>query len=354
MLLNSQIGPDPDNSESYIDGSRFADEMYYWKAQGKKLVVKINSPGGRVDHGWSMIDAILECGADTENVGIAFSMGGIALMFGQNRSAYDYSSCMIHAPRGGSKTTLEVVKNQFRALLERRTKFTKEEIDDMMTSGKDYFFDAWEMLEKGIVDEVIDSGKRLNLPQNASAAELCAFYNSYIEKPKNNEMEFKDVFASIFGGKNETENVLAATQMKAENEQLKASIAGKDAEVANLKKEIETLKGEKALIDQKAKATELIEAAEKAGKFNELKPEDKAKLIESAVANYDATKLMIDNMKVVKTTSAASFIDPNGKNEAMDYETLANKNPKLLAQIAEENPELFNKMADEYIQKNKK
>lgn len=353
MLLNQGIGPDADSpSDPYIDGGRFSDEMYYWKSEGKHIVVKINTPGGRVDHGWSMIDAIQECGAETMNVGMAYSMGGICLMFGKQRKAYDYAVGMVHAPKGGNKDLLEVVKNQFRTLLETRTKFTKVEIDDMMSSGKNYFFTASEMLDKGIIDEVIPSGLTLSPPANATAKALCTFYNNYIDEHKTTTLNMKNIFAGFFKKETEEEAVVAAFEMKAENESLKVSNAQLETENKALKAKLEKAENEAKAEANTAKAKELIEGAIKANKLVNLKEEDKNKLIDNATANYEAVKIMIDGMKAQKTVAAAAVIDEGKKGSEKTYEYLAKNDPKQLSEIAENDPELFAKLQDEYIAKN--
>jgi ATP-dependent protease ClpP protease subunit len=351
MLLNQAIGPDHDEpNEPYIDGSRFADEMYYWKSQGKHITVKINTPGGRVDHGWSMIDAIQECAADTFDAGIAYSMGGICLLFGKNRKAYDYAVGMIHAPQGGNKEVLEVVRNQFRTLLETRTKFTKAEIDDMMTSGKNYFFTASEMLEKGIIDEVVPSGLTINPPANASAKALCTFYNNYIDEHKTINLNMKNIFAGLFKKETEEEAVVAAIDMRSENESLKTSNTQLETENKELKAKLEKIETDVKSADSKVKSKELIENAIKAGKLSFKDSAEKDKAIENATANFEFTKSLIDNMPAKKEVSAASFVSEENKGKQLTYAYLSDKDPKKLEEIAETDPELYAKLESEFIE----
>jgi ATP-dependent protease ClpP protease subunit len=351
MLLNLGIGPDKDEpTAAYIDGSRFSDELYYWKSQGKQIEVKINTPGGRVDHGWSIIDAIQECEANTFGAGIAYSMGGVCLIFGKHRRAYDYSLIMIHAPSGGSKQTLDLVKNQFRKLLETRTKFTKAEIDDMMDSGKDYFFTAEQAYKKGIIDEVVPSGKTLLPPTNATAKDLYAFYNNYIEEDKKTKFNMANIFASLFKKATEEEAITAVMEMRSENEQLKAKASQLETENKDLKAKLEKAENEAKAEATKTKAAELINNAEKAGKLKFKDAAEKAKAIESATANYDGFKILIDSTAAQKPVSAASHV-ADEKPEHNTYEWLAKNDPKKLAAIAESDPELFNKLSDDYIAK---
>ena len=151
----------PISEEPAISGESFAAEVYDWKGQGKDVTVKINSMGGNVYRGWDIVDSIIETKAKTENVGFAYSMAGLALIVGSDRTAYPHSRAMIHAPRrsdGKKDYHTDLIKDQFRTILKNHTKFTDAEINDMVDSGKDYFFDAKQMLEKGMIDRISSTG----------------------------------------------------------------------------------------------------------------------------------------------------------------------------------------------------
>jgi ATP-dependent protease ClpP protease subunit len=353
MLVNKQIGYDDKYpNDPFIDGPAFAEEVYWHKSQGREIKVKINSPGGRVVQGWDMVDAIIESGADTMNTGIAYSMGGICLIAGKHRTAYAHATAMIHAPHtksGKVSPAAETIKNAFRILLESRTKFTKAEVDDMVDSGKDYFFTAKEMLKKGMIDEIIPSDVNVTPPTYASAKDLCAFFNSY-EQNQNDQMEnpFKDMWAKMTGKSTDAEQILAYQSMQKEVETLKASITSKEQEITSLNAKVTELETAGKADESTRKAKELIEGAKKANKFGKLKPEDEAKLIENAVANYDAAKIMIDAMPSKKEAAAASVPDLDAKGEQNSYEWMMKNDPEGLKALYESDPELFNKLADDY------
>lgn len=355
MLLNEQIGYDSEAPDApYINGSSFANEMLYWKSSGYNVVVKINTPGGNVMDGWSMIDAIQTCEADTQNVGLAASMGGICLLFGKNRSARDYSTCMIHAPKGGNKAYLEIIRAQFKDLLTTRTKFTTEEINDMMDSGKDYFFDASQMLEKGIVDKIEKSPVKVSRPEKATAKEYFDVYNSILktETKKDTEME---IFNKIFGGKDDSESVGKALEMKAENSALAAKAKAQEYEIKALKEKIEAYEEkigayEKAANEIDAKA--LVESAVKDGKIAESAKEVFAKF---ASENYEAAKAMVEGIKkpVGYVAPALDAKDNQDKNEKNTFAWLSKNNPKELARLKAQEPEVFNKLFEEYTEATK-
>lgn len=348
MLLNEQIGYDSEAPDApYINGASFANEMLYWKSSGYKVVVKINTPGGNVMDGWSMIDAIQTCEADTQNVGLAASMGGICLLFGKNRSARDYSTCMIHAPKGGNKAYLEIIRSQFKDLLTTRTKFTTEEINEMMDSGKDYFFDASQMLEKGIVDKIEKSPVKVSRPEKATAKEYFEVYNSILktETKKDTEME---IWNKIFGGKDDSESVGKALEMKSENAALAAKAKAQEDEIKALKAKLEA--SEKASKEADAKA--LVENAVKDGKIAESAKEAFAKF---ASENYEAAKAMVEGMKkpVGYVAPALDAKDKQDKNEKNTFAWLSKNNPKELARLKAQEPEVFNKLFEEYTEATK-
>lgn len=354
MLLNKPIGTST-KEEQAISGSDFADEAYQLKAEGKDVKVKINSFGGNVFQGWDMVDSIIETKAKTEVVGVAYSMAGVCLMVGSYRTAYPHAKCMIHAPHrsdGKKESTpfMDGIINQFKELLKSHTKFSDEEISEMVTSGKDHYFDAEQMKAKGIIDEIVPTGYAANIV-GMSDKEAYLYCNTLIEEELNPNTEM-EIFNKLFGGKTDSENAIAAVQMKAENDSLKAEKTAITNEVASLKAKVAELENAGKVSDAKTKATELIEGAEKANKFVNLKAEDKAKLIENATANYDASKIMIDNMASKKSVAAVAKIDTEAKSKEMTYEYLAKNKPEELNDIAENDPELFAKLQDEYLSSN--
>ena len=56
MLLNGTIGgPDFDTAGPFVSASDFAHEMQFHRHMGRHIVVHINSPGGNVFGGFSLI-----------------------------------------------------------------------------------------------------------------------------------------------------------------------------------------------------------------------------------------------------------------------------------------------------------
>ena len=138
------------------------------------VVVYINSPGGSVTAGLSMIDTInfVSCDVQTICVGMAASMGAMLLMSGEKgkRKILHHSLVLIHQPLQNlgnafrQASDLEIAANEMM-----RTKKTLYKIIEESTGqdyekiekdcDRDYTLTAEEALDYGIVDEIIRSHK---------------------------------------------------------------------------------------------------------------------------------------------------------------------------------------------------
>jgi ATP-dependent protease ClpP protease subunit len=360
MLLTKPIGMNPENPLApHIDGTAFAEEMNWLKAQGKEITVKINSIGGNVVQGWTILDAVESCGANTHVIGLAASMAGVIYLGGKKKTCEPYACVMLHAPHGGSEAYRKIVSASFKEILTNRTKLTADAIEKILQDG-DHFFDASDMVNKGLCDEAPKSRTRVfKRPENANASELFEIYNSFItedQKQKTTTMELKDFLSFFSPGKSETEAIASMASMKSENERLKAEATAKETELASMKAQL----AENAKQVTLQNATLLIEQAVADKKLVGISAEDKVKLIENATGNYDVVKMMIDGMTAPaaapkKSASVqATVIDSKQSSDTLTYEYLAVHEPKKLEQIAENEPELFNKLVAAYQESQKK
>jgi len=138
------------------------------------ITVYINSPGGSVIDGLSMIDTmnLISCDVSTICVGLAASMGAMILMSGTKgkRKMLPHSEVLIHQPLkpfGEGVHQASDVQIMANDLL--RTKQTLYEMIQEATGqpyekiekdcDRDYILNAKEALEYGIVDSIIKSHK---------------------------------------------------------------------------------------------------------------------------------------------------------------------------------------------------
>jgi ATP-dependent Clp protease protease subunit len=137
---------------------------------GEEIKFYINSPGGIVTSGMVMYDTMqmIKSPVSTICMGLAASMGSILLSGGKKgrRFIYPHGEVMIHQPSLGGyiqgvSTDLEIQAKQTQKVKEIGAKIlakncgkTVEQI--MKDFDRDYWMDANEAVEYGIVDSVID------------------------------------------------------------------------------------------------------------------------------------------------------------------------------------------------------
>ena len=136
---------------------------------GEEIKFYINSPGGVVTSGMVMYDTMrmIQSPVSTICMGLAASMGSILLSGGVKgkRLIYPHGEVMIHQPSLGGhiqgvSADLEIqaiqtqkVKEIGARILAENCGKTKEQI--MKDFDRDYWMDAKEALEYGIVDEIV-------------------------------------------------------------------------------------------------------------------------------------------------------------------------------------------------------
>lgn len=131
------------------------------------ICIYINSPGGSVSSGFAIYDTMQFISSDVSTicVGIAASMGAFLLSSGTigKRYALPNSDIMIHQPLGGAEgqaTDIKIVSDRILLLRKRLNKIlaknTKQSIRRIeKDTERDYYLDAKEALEYGIIDKII-------------------------------------------------------------------------------------------------------------------------------------------------------------------------------------------------------
>ena len=336
MLLGLPIGQPSSKQPRTIIGAIFAEEMYFWRSQGKNIVVKINCPGGNILDGFSIIDAIRQTGAKTQNIGIAASMGLNILLSGSHRSGYEYSKGMIHGPQGTDKTMVELMRDSLSNLLYKLSSFTKAQVEDMLKEdAPDTWLTAKEMKSKGLIDEVIPTEVELQGEEKDPYA-LYAVYNSLIETTmaKENEVDALKIIAEV----------------QAKLEENTKALQAKDATIAELEGKIKAKEDAEKLAAQAA-GKAIVEAAIKAGKLSD-KAELKDQFVKMAVDSPDAFKAMIDS-KPAQRHSVVAHMKVEGAEtpEEETYEYLANNNVPKLQELMDNEPEKYNKLVAKWQEK---
>jgi ATP-dependent Clp protease protease subunit len=129
----------------------------------------INSPGGVVTSGMAIYDTMqyIKCPVSTLAVGQAASMASLLLAAGApgHRRSLPHSRIMLHQPSGGAQGQATDIEIQAKEILKMRdvlnglyNHHTSQPIDRISQAlERDFFMDAKEAKEFGIVDEVIQT-----------------------------------------------------------------------------------------------------------------------------------------------------------------------------------------------------
>lgn len=137
---------------------------------GEKITIFINTNGGSTHDGLVICDIIerLKTPTDIIVLGYAYSMGSIILMSGKNnhnikRYCYPFSTALIHGGSVYVSGTSSQAKDYFKFNEKYEKRIASFIIDHTCLTEDDYaaieryeaYMDSDEMLEKGLVDEIL-------------------------------------------------------------------------------------------------------------------------------------------------------------------------------------------------------
>lgn len=133
----------------------------------KDIFLYVNSPGGSVTAGLSIVDTMNHIKPDVATVctGMAASMGSIILSQGAKgkRSILPNAEVMIHQPWGGAQGQASDIEITARHILKTRdtlnkmlAKATGQKLEQIVKdTDRDFFMDATESKKYGLVDEIL-------------------------------------------------------------------------------------------------------------------------------------------------------------------------------------------------------
>ena len=136
------------------------------------ISIYINSPGGIITSGMAIYDTINFIASDVSTIciGMAASMAAFLLSSGKKGKRYilPNADVMIHQPLGGAEgqateikiaaTRILKMKDKLNKILSKNTNKPLIEIEN--DTERDYYMDAKEALNYGIVDKVIEKNVR--------------------------------------------------------------------------------------------------------------------------------------------------------------------------------------------------
>ena len=141
--------------------------LYLDSINNDDICLYINSPGGSITAGMAIYDTMnfINSKVSTICIGMAASMAAFLLSSGERGKRYclENAEVMIHQPLGGAQGQATEIKIAAERILKLKGKLNKilsentgknlEKIEN--DTERDYFMDADEALEYGIIDEVL-------------------------------------------------------------------------------------------------------------------------------------------------------------------------------------------------------
>ncbi|SDD15036.1 ATP-dependent Clp protease, protease subunit [Terribacillus halophilus] len=133
----------------------------------KDISLYINSPGGSISAGFSILDTMQYIKPDVQTIctGMAASFGAMLLLAGTpgKRYALPNSEIMIHQPLGGARGQAADIEITAKRIIKQRqhinqiiADFTGQPIEKVAAdTDRDYFMSAMEAKDYGIIDAVL-------------------------------------------------------------------------------------------------------------------------------------------------------------------------------------------------------
>ena len=333
-----------------VNGNEMAHELSSIDTDTDTIHLLINSNGGDVSQGLSIVSAILSAKAfvHAHINGIAASMAAVIAISADKVSMQDYAKLMIHDPffvgKGSDKMNdrqrkcLSSVTDTLRTILSRRG-CQKEKVAQLMSD--ETWFTAEEAKDAGLVDEVVSTPRKQELG-GLSAPELL---NLILDEDKKQFEKMKEIAKALGLPESATEQQIVEA-------------------IKNLSNSAATR--EKSIVDR------LIAIGEQHGTVNE---KNKDRMIRLSLADFELFLEMV--------TDFDSSVKEDDKNEDVLIEKPADSNrlsgvlnrtqegkgskagkgqpkhdwawyqehdPNALLAMEREQPELFKRVLDEYEQ----
>ena len=319
ILLYNAIGSSVDangNIEYGIDGAAFAQEMKYLEDRTEKINVRINSIGGSVMDGYSIMSAILnsKVPVDTHIDGLAASIAGVIAMMGKNIYMRDYGTLMLHNPSGGQDgELLNLVKKTLITVFAERRAFKEDDINTMMNT--ETWLDADTSKSMGFVDFVVSSKELVPVDKSGSLQNMAIIYNKVINKSKTIQMKQVANKLSLSENATESEIVAKIDSMESANNGLVIDLEAEKSKVTELTNKVEAFEKEK----KDAVMAEISNSMEGYVKAGKLKADEVEKYTNLSIHDFEGVKNLLDKVEVKKVAEKVfDFKNVAGKKGAED------------------------------------
>lgn len=161
-------GPVDDRMSTVVQ----AQLMFLDSTDKTDITMHIDSPGGSVKSGLSMVDVMnyISCDIRTVNTGMAASMGSVLLGAGTKgkRSSLRFSKTMLHQTSGGAGGNIQDARINFeewektnKILFELLGEYCGKSPEQVMKdASRDFWLSSEEALHYGIIDEIVKTKKK--------------------------------------------------------------------------------------------------------------------------------------------------------------------------------------------------
>lgn len=313
MLILKEIGNTTDDAGNIISwgiqGEDFCKELLLLDTMGKsRIQIWINSIGGSVIDGYSILGAMLKTKTkiDTYNIGVATSTAGWLFEAGRTRDMADYATWMGHNPQGEESEIKDRMRKSIIKILAERTGKSEDEVGGML--DRETYMNADECLAHGFCDKITTTSTQ-NIRRVSTARTITDKYKAALEivnkfLPHKTEPKMADVknFTAIVNKLNTNrkddeklhtesseamvleaidgiQNRLTVAETQLTSEKNKYNVLNKSkedlqTEYDNLKKSMDKIKAEMEeaeCTDRLNKATDMVNSFAELGKIENKK-----------------------------------------------------------------------------------
>jgi ATP-dependent Clp endopeptidase proteolytic subunit ClpP len=205
--------------ENSWTASSFVKEFNALAEKYDRVNIHINSPGGIIDEGLPIFNAIQSCTKETHTYidGIAFSMGAVIALAGKTVHAAKNSLILFHNASGWAsgnaqdmRETADMLDTYDTSLitsLSSKTGLTEGQIREKYFDFKDHLMNASDAKEAGFIDVIEDFTAKI--PKNVSDLSGDQLYAFFQNQDKNNPVAKKlfDFFKNSFSFTNKSESM---------------------------------------------------------------------------------------------------------------------------------------------------
>lgn len=315
---------------SDIDDYLAAEASRFFRAHRDYSMVEvaINSAGGSVISAYTIFSAMMEFPGlvVTKNIGIAASAAGWLMIAGKRVLMNDYALVMVHDPMMGYSDSysdkemraLNAFKNSIVKVFARRSRMSEEEITAAMEA--ETWYDASEAVEKGLVDEIVETPQRELVENRLSEvlngqrdpSRIAQIVNKYIPSQTDEPMD-KEVLNALDLSEG-TKPSVAAEKIKNLQLEHKAATTERDnlkaqlEEAQNSLKEFEDAEAHRA----EQEAQKLVQNAVKEGKISN---DDVAEWVKFANNDFAGTEKILNGMAGTNKTKQPleKFVNSGGQ-----------------------------------------